>query len=40
MGPSEAKTVQVTTTVKSYRRPVVGDIYGCGIDVPEYLLGG
>ena len=40
VGPSEAKTVQVTTTVKSYRRPVVGDIYGCGIDVPEYLLGG
>ncbi len=40
VGPSEAKTVQVTTTVKSYRRPVVGDIYGCGTDVPEYLLGG
>ena len=40
VGPSKAKTVQVTTTVKSFRRPVVGDIYGCGIDVPEYLLGG
>ncbi len=40
VGPSEAKTVQVTTMVKSFRTPVVGDIYGCGIDVPEYLLGG
>ena len=40
VGPSEAKTVQVTTTVKSFRPPVVGDIYGCGIDVPQYLVGG
>ena len=40
VGPSEAKTVQVTTTVKSFRQPAVGDIYGCGIDVPEYLRGG
>ena len=37
VGPSEAKTVQVTTTVKSYRQPVMGDIYGCGADVPPYL---
>ena len=40
VGPSEAKTVQVTTTVESYRPPVVGDIYGCGIDVPGYLTSG
>lgn len=38
VGPSEAKTVQVTTTVTSYQRPAVADIYGCGIDVPDYLL--
>jgi len=37
VGPSEAKTVQVTTTVKSYRQPIMGDIYGCGTDVPQYL---
>jgi len=29
--------VQVTATVKSYRRPFVGDIYGCGTDIPPYL---
>lgn len=35
--PSEAKTVQVTANVTSYRRPFVGDIYGCGTDIPPYL---
>jgi hypothetical protein len=35
--PSSAQTVQVSTTVKSYKPPFVGDIYGCGIDVPGYL---
>jgi Domain of unknown function (DUF4307) len=35
--PSEAATVQVTTTVKSSRPPVMADIYGCGTDVPAYL---
>jgi uncharacterized protein (DUF58 family) len=39
VGPSDQKTVQVTTTVKSYKRPFVGDIYGCGTDVPSYLVG-
>ena len=37
VGPAEAKTVQVTTTVTSYRQPFVGDIYGCGTEVPPYL---
>jgi uncharacterized protein (DUF58 family) len=37
VGPSEAKTVQVTTTVKTYARSVMGDIYGCGTAVPGYL---
>lgn len=35
--PSDAATVQVTTTVKSFEPPVVADIYGCGSDVPAYL---
>lgn len=38
VGPADANTIQVTTTVKSFRRPLVGDIYGCGTDVPGYLL--
>ena len=36
--PSIAATVQVTTIVKSSRQPVVGDVYGCGTDVPGYLV--
>jgi hypothetical protein len=24
--------------VKSSKRPVVGDVYGCGTDVPAYLV--
>ncbi|ORW02002.1 DUF4307 domain-containing protein [Mycobacterium kyorinense] len=35
--PSQAATVQVTTTVKSSKPPVMGDVYGCGTDVPGYL---
>ena len=38
IGPADARTVQVTTTVKSVRPPGAGDIYGCGTDVPAYLL--
>ncbi|MFZ0716702.1 DUF4307 domain-containing protein [Mycobacterium sp.] len=35
--PSSQTTVQVTTIVKSSKPAVVGDIYGCGTDVPDYL---
>ncbi|MDT5259106.1 MAG: hypothetical protein QOD10_4186 [Mycobacterium sp.] len=35
--PSEAATVQVTTTVKSSQPPMMADIYGCGTSVPRYL---
>ncbi|CKP60953.1 Conserved membrane protein of uncharacterised function [Mycobacterium tuberculosis] len=35
--PSEATTVQVTTTVKSPQPPVMADVYGCGTEVPSYL---
>ncbi|KUH86267.1 MULTISPECIES: DUF4307 domain-containing protein [unclassified Mycobacterium] len=36
--PSEQTTVQVTAPVKATRQPVIGDIYGCGTDVPPYLV--
>jgi hypothetical protein len=35
--PSTQATVQVTAVLKSSRPAVVGDIYGCGTDVPGYL---
>ena len=35
--PSTQGTVQVTTTLKSSKPPVVADIYGCGTNVPGYL---
>jgi hypothetical protein len=38
VAPSTQKTVQVTTKVKASRPPVVGDVYGCGTDVPSYLV--
>ncbi len=36
--PSSQDTVNVTTTVKSTRPPVIGDVYGCGTEVPPYLV--
>ncbi|MGV0604567.1 DUF4307 domain-containing protein [Mycolicibacterium sp. XJ1904] len=36
--PSSQQTVQVTAPVKATRQPVIGDIYGCGTDVPSYLV--
>lgn len=36
--PSTQDSVQVTTIVKTSRPPVVGDVYGCGFDVPGYLV--
>ncbi|OFJ55066.1 DUF4307 domain-containing protein [Mycolicibacterium grossiae] len=36
--PSDRDTVQVTTIVKTTREPAVGDVYGCGTDVPSYLV--
>src|SRR5271154_7156169 len=35
--PASEATVQVTTIVKSSKPPVMGDVYGCGADVPGYL---
>ncbi len=36
--PSTAQTVQVTAIVKTSSPSVVGDVYGCGSDVPSYLV--
>ena len=36
--PSTAQTVQVTAIVKTSSPAVVGDVYGCGSDVPSYLV--
>lgn len=38
VGPSDQKTVQVTAVVKASKPPVVGDVYGCGTNVPSYLV--
>ena len=38
VGPSEHTTVQVTAQVKTSRPPTNGDIYGCGAEVPSYLV--
>lgn len=36
--PSERATVQVATVVEAGKPPVIGDVYGCGLDVPPYLV--
>jgi uncharacterized protein (DUF58 family) len=36
--PSDQRTIQVTAPVKTSRPPVVGDVYGCGSDIPSYLV--
>jgi uncharacterized protein (DUF58 family) len=38
VAPSAQATVQVTTIVKASRPPAVGDVYGCGTNVPGYLV--
>ena len=38
VGPSDQMVVQVTSDVKSSKPPVLGDVYGCGTDVPSYLV--
>jgi hypothetical protein len=35
--PAQTATVQVTTVVKSSKPAVMGDVYGCGTNVPGYL---
>jgi hypothetical protein len=38
IAPSDRASVQVTTIVKASRPPVMGDVYGCGLNVPSYLV--
>lgn len=38
--PSDQTTVQVTAVVKTSKPPVTGDVYGCGTDIPGYLIAG
>jgi hypothetical protein len=35
--PAQTAIVQVTAIVKSNKPAVMGDVYGCGTDVPAYL---
>jgi len=37
VGPSDTRTVEVTANVTAYERPLGGDLYGCGTEVPVYL---
>lgn len=37
VAPSDARTVQVSTEVKTYLPSVAGAVYGCGLEVPGYL---
>lgn len=36
--PSPHDTVQVTAIVRTTKPPAMGDVYGCGTDVPSYLV--
>ena len=36
--PSSQEIVQVSAVVKTSRPPAMGDVYGCGTDVPGYLV--
>ena len=35
--PSENGTVQITTAIATTARGFMGDVYGCGNDIPAYL---
>ncbi len=36
--PSTETVVTVTSTVRTSKPPVASDVYGCGLDVPAYLV--
>lgn len=36
---SASGSVELTTEVKTSSPPAVGDVYGCSLDVPQYLRG-
>lgn len=37
---SSSDTVELTVDVKTSQPPAVGDVYGCSLDVPDYLRAG
>lgn len=38
--PSGSQTVEITAPVHASEPPAVGDLYGCSLDVPDYLHAG
>ena len=38
VAPSSQDSVQVNALVKTNRPPAMGDVYGCGTDIPGYLV--
>ena len=38
VGPSDQETVQVSADVRTSHPPVTGDVYGCGTELPRYLV--
>lgn len=37
--PAQDGTIELTAPIRTSRPPAMGDIYGCSLDVPEYLTG-
>lgn len=37
VAPSHSRTVEFTAPVRTSQPPGMGDVYGCSLDVPEYL---
>lgn len=40
IAPSTSQTVEITAPVHASQPPAMGDLYGCGLNVPEYLRAG
>ncbi|MGO4204197.1 DUF4307 domain-containing protein [Rhodococcus sp. TAF43] len=40
VGPSDSGTVEITAPVRASQPPAMGDLYGCSLDVPDYLHAG
>ncbi|CAM3152253.1 DUF4307 domain-containing protein [Prescottella defluvii] len=38
--PSKSETVEITAPVRASQPPAMGDLYGCSLDVPDYLRAG
>lgn len=40
VAPSSSQTVEITAPVRASMPPAMGDLYGCSLDVPDYLRAG